>query len=403
MKDLIIKIIFICIALAATILTATHLFLVFQGKAVIISQLESLTKKKVSMDNFAIKPLFKLEITNLKIQDMGKVDFISITPSISGFMGGNLAFNDVEIIKPDLTFHKNSPLVKAELPEQKKSSAPGAISANISVPIDQEKIKRINLIFKRIKIKDGRINFFDHTVGDKGIKLTFKDLNFTMTNLFIMPRSSMTNFELSAKIPWLEGQEEGKIYGEGWINFFKRDMKVTLKVQGIDGVYLYPYYSKWVDLDKAKIEKARLNFESNMTGLDNNLTAECHLELADIVRKERPSEEPMEKAERITNTVMDIFKAMNQGKIVLDFTIRTKMDKLEFGFGDIRMAFEEKILKSAKNRKPGVVNILMLPGQLVAGTIRSATDITKAFIDGTFAIGNEIKEGVKGSFKKQPK
>ncbi len=183
----------------------------------------------------------------------------------------------------------------------------------------------------------------------------------------------------------------------------KRKSPLPLKVEGIDGVYLYPYYSAWVDLDKARIEKATLNFSSGLSSLNNDLTAKCHLELTDIVRRPRPADEPSEKAERIANTVIDIFRALNQGKIVLDFTIRTKMDRPRFGMGPAKDAFNSAIAEGAKSKKIHVADILMLPAKVAGGSIRGATDLSKAMIDGSFAVANEFKEALLASFRREPK
>ena len=113
-------------------------------------------------------------------------------------------------------------------------------------------------------------------------------------------------------------------------------MLASLKIENIDAIAFYPYYSTWVDLEKARIEKAKLNFSSKIRGKDNDISAQCHLELTDIVRKVRPPEEAQQKAERLTDAVLDMFKAMNQGKVVLDFTLHTKMDHPQFGFENIK-------------------------------------------------------------------
>jgi hypothetical protein len=256
-----------------------------------------------------------------------------------------------------------------------------------------------NLAFKRINIENGKIDFIDHSVGANGIKITLKDVSFNLTNLYLPAHSVVTNFALKGRIPWQEGKAEGKIDAEGWVNLFKKDMAASLKISDIDGVYLYPYYSQWVDLEKARIEKAKLDFTSNINGLNNNITAECHLELSDIVFKPRPPEEKEEKAEKIATTVIDIFKTLNQGKIVLDFTIRTKMDRPEFGFSSIKMAFENKLAQV-----PGfkAEDVFSLPGKFLQSTVTSVTDLSRAVIDGVYAIGNEIKKGVEGAIEKGP-
>jgi len=391
--------------------------MIFEGKGIVIAQLERLTNRKVSMGFFEVTLPFNLEIKNLNIDGLLTAESITISPSLPYFMMGNFAFNNVSIVRPLITLEKIPPPV-AELPVAepvaapatetgvKTAATPGAKEVAKSAPAAPEKKRPLRLIFKRFTVKDGRIDFIDYTVRADGIRITVKDINFNLTNLYTFPFSSViANFELKGRIPWQEGTEEGKISLEGWLNFYKKDMQASIKIEDIDGIYLSPYYSHWIDLEKARIEKANLNFTSNIQGLNNNITADCHLELTDIVRSPRPPEEPQEKAEKITNIVIDTLRALDQGKIVLDFTIKTKMDRPEFGLGNIKMAFEDRIAKvfgpSTSGIKPA--DILLLPLKIIEGSVKGATDISKAVIDGTFAVGNEFKKAVEDSFKTESK
>jgi hypothetical protein len=118
------------------------------------------------------------------------------------------------------------------------------------------------------------------------------------------------------------------------------------------------------------------------------------------VRKPRSPDEPQEKAEKLTDAVLGIFKSLNQGNIVLDFSIPTKMDAPEFGLGNIKAAFEDKLARSSRGGLKAQ-DVLMLPTKLIQGTIKGATDISKAVVDGTFAVGNEIKNSLEDSFRKE--
>lgn len=392
-----IKILITTIIVLTLLFSAAYIFIALKGKVLIIKRLEDLTHKKVSVGYFDLTPPLNLTLKNLNIEGLTKVESVFISPSIPYLITGNIALNKVMIVRPDITFERNPPIL-TELPATTEGSKVTPTTAA------QPKKKRFpRLILKRLNIKEGKINFIDHTVGTQGIKIVVKDINFNLTNLNASPLSVITNFELKGRLPWQQGKEEGKIGAEGWLNFSKKDMQATLKIEDIDGIYLYPYYSQWVDLEKARIESAKLNFISNINGLNNNVTAECHLELTDIVRKPRSPEEPEEKAEKIASAVLDIFKALNQGKIVLDFTIRTKMDRPEFGFGNIKMAFEDKLAKAQAGSGFKAEDVLMLPGKLLEGMVKGATDFSKAVIDGTFAVGNEVKKAVEDTFKKEPK
>jgi hypothetical protein len=265
-----------------------------------------------------------------------------------------------------------------------------------------KQIKALPFICKRLKIWDGRVDFTDHTQGQGGFKITVDKINFYLNNFDIFSHSLASDFKLEADIPWQEGKEVGKIKAEGWINFLKMSMEADLNISDIDGIYFYPYYSNWVDLEKARIEKAKLNFKSDISSLNNNLTAVCHLELTDIVFTPRAPEETEEKAEKIATAVLDIFKSLDQGKIVLDFTIRTKMDSPEFKLGDLRMAVEDKLTGVRKGSGLQVGDVFMLPGMVLGGMLKGATEVSKAVIGGTFSIGKEIIKGsVGGAFKKE--
>jgi hypothetical protein len=383
------KLIFLGILVLIGIYCIAYAFILTKGKAIIQKNLENLTHKKVTIGFFDITFPLNLEIKNINIEGAGKIEKIMLSPSLLSLITGSVGLNSLRIIKPEITYEKEpTPFYPESM-----SAAPFA---------QKQKRKPLRLILKHINIKDGKINFIDHTAGEEIIKILIKDINFNLTNLYLFPASVIANFELEGKIPWQQGQEVGKIEADGWINFFKKDMQATLKIQDIDGIYLYPYYSQWIDLGKAGIENATLNFTSNINGLNNNITAECHLELTKIVRKERPLEE-LSKEEKITETILDFFKTLSQGKIVLDFTIRTKMDRPEFGFSDIKMAFEDKLAKAKVNNGFKVQDILNLPSNILQRTIKGATDFSKAVIAGTLAVGNELKKAVQDSFKKAPK
>ena len=79
------------------------------------------------------------------------------------------------------------------------------------------------------------------------------------------------------------------------------------------------------------------------------------------------------------------------------------MDRPELGFGSIKMALQTKIAQARSSVSTGPQEVLLFPAKLLEGMVRSATDISKAMIDGTFAVGNELKKSVEGSFKKESK
>ncbi|MBI5144732.1 MAG: DUF748 domain-containing protein [Candidatus Omnitrophica bacterium] len=411
-----VKILFIGIIACVFLFASAYLFLVFKGKQMVIQRLQELTQRKVTVGYFDLVLPLSIEIKNLNIQGLAKIDAISVSPSLLGMLTGNVALNNIRITNPEVTYEKVSPesaalpagvpagagVPSGEVTAQASAAAPTTAQPVLAAPAP---LQQPRLIIKRLRIKNGTLNFVDHTLDNGGIKIIVKDIYIDLTNLYLLPRSAIANFELKGKIPWLGDHEEGSVTADGWLNLYKKDMEANLKIENIDGIYLFPYYSKWVDLEKARIQQAKLNFSSNIHGLNNNITADCHLELSDIQFKERPADEEINKAEKIAAMVLDVFKALNQGKIVLDFTIRTKMTRPEFGFSSVKSAFEDRLAEARRKRgRPiSTQDVLGLPANFVRGAFKSLTDLTTAVIDGTVSAGKEVGKSVKEAFKREKK
>ena len=407
--SILIKVVPIVIAVGIAILVLLHLALSIYGKPIFEKKLQEVLKRKVTIQGFRTSFPAYIHASGVNIEGLIRAERITIGIGIFDIFSPNFKLTYLKLVSPVLTFErKNSEPVSQAAAAPAQSDAPPATTppaeaAKVTAaPPDKAKPTFVipKFAIRRIKIIDGNINFLDKTVGKDGIRIVLKDLNARIDNLnFTASGSGNTSFKISAKIPWSNPKEEGKINLEGWMNLSKKDMQAILKIEDIDGVYLYPYYSYWVDLEKARIEKAKLSFVSNIIGLNNEVTAQSRLELTDIVRKPRGPDESQEKAERITNAVLDMFKVLNQGKIVLDFTIRTQMDNPKFGFGDIKMAFEDKLAKARKGEGFQPHEVLIFPVKLLEGLVRGLTDTTKAVVVGTVSIGAEVTKAVTGEKK----
>jgi hypothetical protein len=284
-----------------------------------------LTARKVNIGYFDVRPYFNLEIRDLEIEGLAKIDSLYISPNIFSLLLGNVGLNRIVMVGPKITYER-IPLAVQEFQEIVVNGA-----SREKGTIKPKKKYILRLALKQIIIKNGELNFIDHTVGPEGIIISIRDVNAEIENLYLFPASVVTEFKLSALIPWQAAEEKGRVNIDGWINIFKKSMEAKVKIEKIDGVYLYPYYAQWgVDLEKARIEKATLNFNSDIHGLNNDITAQCHLELTDIVRRPKEEEGETSKGEKIAEVVLGIFKSLNQGKIVLDFTIKTKMSRFKF-------------------------------------------------------------------------
>ena len=387
------KIFLLTICILAILFATFYLFIAIKGKEILSREIEGLSHKKVTIGSFVLTPSLKLEIKDLEIQGLAKLQFISVSPSITGLLRGKLILNQLTLLHPKFYLNK----IPAEITDTKVSTA----VINPPVVNTPEVNKNISIPFGivRFNIKDGEVTFIDQTVSSGSIKIIVKDINSTVKNLYLYPNPAITDFKLNAVIPWKDKEDQGRIELEGWLNSLKRDMRATLKINDIDAVYLYPYYSYWVDLDKARIDKAKLNFSSEIHGLNNNINLDCHLELTDMVRKPLEIGEAEEKASKVTNVVLDRFKAIDNGKVELNFSIKTKMDSPQFGFDNFKMAFEEKIMKGRGSSGFKLQDTLRLPVKMIEDGAKSFMDLSRAMIDGILAIGNEFKSSSGEIFK----
>ncbi|MFA7706229.1 MAG: DUF748 domain-containing protein [Candidatus Omnitrophota bacterium] len=393
------KKIFTIIAILVISLNCVYAFLIFKAKFILADKLESAFGRKVSIGQLNLKPPLNLELMDLDVENLVKIGYIYISPSIPRLLTGKIALNKVRIVRPVISCERSLPAAEkvADNPVTPNISEAGKPEGVNPAPVKEG----LKLVIKSLKIRSGEIYFVDHTADLRNVTVVVKNIDVNLNNLYTYPVDILVNFNLSGRLPWKSGEPDGKIYLDGWVNPYKKDMSANLKIEDIDAIAFYPYYSNWVDLEKARIDKAKLNFSSKITGENNDISAQCHLELADIVRKARPPEEPQQKAERLTDAVLDMFKAMNQGKVVLDFTLHTKMDHPQFGFENIKSAFEGKLMQARTNSGLRPQDMLLWPGKLLQSGVKSGSDLTKAAVDGVFALGNGLKKFFEDGMNKQ--
>ncbi|RJP27619.1 MAG: DUF748 domain-containing protein [Candidatus Omnitrophota bacterium] len=395
------RIILISLLLLLVAFISLHVFINIFGRTLLTKKLQESFNQEVKIGSLRTAFPATIQIKDLEVGRIFTINEILISGGSFDLLRRSISIRILKLDQPVVNVKKEvikpaaGKLFQEENKELVSDSTPAISggSKNIVIP---------PLIIRRLVINDGIFNFIDRTKGDSEIIIRAENVNVRVDNLTTLPiKRVITDFDISGKIPWRQEAETGSFNMEGWINRRKKDIQATIKIKDIDGVYLYPYYSQWVDLEKARIEKAKLNFTSEIQGLNNDVTAHCRVELTDIVRKPRPEDEPQGKEERIADVVLGIFKALNQGNIVLDFTIKTKMDNPQFGFSDIKMAVQNKLTEATKGNGFGIKDLIGLPEKLLAGTVKGASDLARAVIDGSFAVGNEFKKAVEGSFHKE--
>lgn len=368
-----------------------HTFVSLKGKDILVTKLHNVFQSDVSIGRVTTSFPLTLIVKDLEIKNWFRIKKVVAGAGMIDVLSGNFVLSDLRLEKIDFDLEKRKHGEENKLPVN--LNAVSGTGSGEDLPLPQ------HIVLKRLIVSDGTFAYTDYTKGDNPITLKITELNLRVDN-FQWPFSSsvITSFKGSGKVPWVNNKEEGSIDFEGWINLYKKDMRADLQIKDIDGVYIYPYYSSWVDIDKARVDKAKLNFTCNITSLNNEVTAPCHLELAQISFKPRNEKEKEARMEKITNMVLGLMKAMDQGKIVLNFNLKTKLDSPEFGLGVIREALKDKIYEARKSHDSGPMQIIKFPGKILEGTFNSAADLTKSVINGTVNVGKELRNAVDASF-----
>jgi len=380
------------------------IFFTLQGTKIVTDQLSRILGRPVSVASVRMTGLWSIRIDDVRIDGIGTAASVSVSPSILGLVTGKIIIYSIEVVKPEISYTNPAPQQPAaEVDASPVPAEPQPVQAQpVTVPVTVQP-KFPSLIFHHLRIVDGVFVYVDQGVSPEtdGISITATNLNVTVTNAYQFPREIVTKFVLSADVPWKDSPEKGTVKLDGWMNYDRKDMRAILDVKDIDALYLYPYYSGWFSLDKANIQKAKLTFTSNVTGLNNDVTAACHLELTELSFKDREPDAEQSRSERLAQKVLQFFQAMNNGKVQLNFTIKTKMDSPEFGLNPIKNAFYNTISQARREQGVTASKVMEVPGQVVGGTVKGVSDVSSALISGVTSVGKEIGRSIKASFRRE--
>jgi hypothetical protein len=336
------KLLIFLVVIVVIMFTIGYFFLAISGERIIARYLEASTGKKVAFGNFHITPLSTIFIKNMDVEGIFKCDSIYVAPNILYLLFGNIAITDIKFTKPELIIERKPRTAEDVLKQhgvtvQSQESEPVADKTRSRV----KKRERVYFMCENFFVQDGVLKFIDHTAGNDGITITVKNISASITNVFTIPSDKLTKFSIQGNIPWRQNTEEGKVSFKGWLNYFKKDIQASLAIKDIDGVYLSPYYSKWVNLEKMRIEKANLNFTTEISGVSDNITLASLLELTDIIKK-KPEAAEGDKNGQAAVLPKEEFNVFEQNKIDFKFNTRTKFDFLEFSFDNIKMSLTGK-------------------------------------------------------------
>lgn len=394
-------VVYILLFLFSVFALGLHMYFKKYGRELVRSRLEQAFHHPVKVG--AVKTRFPLDLVvrDVEIEGLGSVEEAVASGGMMDSFNGNFFLGQLTLKHAHLQLTKPA---RKEVADESEggSDVPPVQEIVIKIPPSPpappvQQMTAHYIFIKHLVMLDSEFTFIDPNAGDSGIKIPVRHIEANIRN-FQFPAVSpvVTSFRISASVPSQDMKEEGRIKFNGWIDLVAKSMDADFKAVNIDALAFNAYLSDWMDMKQEHVAKARFDFSSKMTGIHNDVAMKCHLEMTEVQFKDR-AEEPEQKEGKLS-VIFGLVKAFNQGRIQLNFTMRTRMDSPEFGFGVIRREFETKVYEAMRaDFRPGLIKT---PVRVAKGTITAASDFTKGVVSGTVGIFKAMGSGLKSAFNK---
>jgi hypothetical protein len=352
MKKIFKIIIWIALFLAVIFLLLNIAIALF-GKAIVAGQIEKNLKLKAKLESMSISFPLSVNIRNLDIQGLAKIDSLSARPSILGFLAGKVVLNELTVVRPKISVEMDS-------------------NGKLNLPAFSAKGKQPPILLAGLKVKEGSLIFIDKKVDPAGYKIMVNNINADIAKATFPPTSLFTRFNLSAFLVDNQNAPKGKAAASGWIDFGPKNMEGRVELKDIDVTYLAPYYQTFSPAKK--LASGKLNFTSDLKAENNDLIGKCHLEVVDLVYEKETPAEGQPAAPDLAASVLNMLSG-NTGKIAFDFTLKTKLDNPKINLKDLQGMFAQSAIQNIVNQPPENI-------------IKNAKDLEKQFKD----FGKTMKE-----------
>lgn len=240
----------------------TNIVVALFAKRIVVQQIEQNLKTRVSLDKISINLPFSLNLVNLEIGDLLKVERLSISPNIFGFLAGKIMLNRVTLINPVVNLRLGS-------------------DGSLNLPKPEQKGKSPEVFLISLAVRNAKFIFTDNKISNSGYQVILGKINADISKVMFPPTSLKANFKLSADALNPHENKLGGIMFSGWVDFGPKDMDGTLSVKDLDLIYFSPYYGNFIS--NKKLLSARLNINTSFKSKDNNLDVTTRLRLTDLV------------------------------------------------------------------------------------------------------------------------
>ncbi len=315
---------FFCFFIFANIVVAVF------AKRIMVQQIEQNLKTRVSLDKISVSLPFSLNLINLEIGDLLKVERLSISANILGFLAGKIVLNRVTLINPVINLRLGR-------------------DGNLNLPKPEQKGKPPEIYLISLVVRNARLIFTDNKISPSGYQVILGKINADISKVMFPPTSLKANFKLSADVLNTSGNKLGGIMFSGWVDFGPKDMDGILNVKDLDLIYFSPYYGNFIS--NKKLLSARLNINTSLKSKNNNLDVTTKFRLTDLAYAKEEQVEGELPELNLTKNTLDLFTD-NNGNLNLDFSINTKLDKPGVSVEQLKKMILKAAVKNLSSQSP---------------------------------------------------
>lgn len=315
-KSLLLALLLLCLSLYLL----SFLWINLYGKNLLLSFLNHQFAVVGSLENISVKFPAVFTIENFGSSDFSfKKAVVSLgiyNPFISQVIVPNISVEGLEV-----TIKRDNNRIYLEPFMKKKKDIKGLESKHSL----KEKIKR-NFSFRveQFTITKSSLKIIDLTKRQP-VEFILRDARVRLKD-FVFPQ--LTKFHLWAKavVNADNEQREGNLIDlDGWVDYYKKDMNVDLKIHNMDYGVFNSYYPFIWKQENIYLKEGLFTLSVNLNSYDNDLfiNGEVLMEKYDFAQ----ASEDTNSVNRI-NFLKAIFESLkgNKEKPSLSFTLRTKMD-----------------------------------------------------------------------------
>lgn len=352
----ILRIILIVLIALVLVIAGISVYVVTNARGILVSQLETRLGVKIQLSSLKVRLPDTITAEGLVISDTLKVKRLVVTPSIVGFLRGDIGFNALLLEEPQVTVTRNAdntfdfglPALKAALATQEPQKAPEPVA-----PSQAPKQEAPNVYVNKLVIRNAIVTFIDKgLVGSAPFVIKCSSLDLDVFRPSFLDFFRM-QFNGAGRLLSQDENEVGAVSFSGWADIARRDMDAGLTLESGRIVHFAPYYKPYFKRDLASGDVAvRVDAKSK----DNALTADVHITLANVGFKQpvgtpEASGEPEADLENFGFLVFDSLLS-SEGGIDIDFTVRTKMDAPKFENVSFKGNFFQNRIKATFSKPP---------------------------------------------------